>query len=121
MDWFLESRLNLNGIGKCAAFIGVSGNCAQTAGKPDVQVDFSFYQRFADGEKKYFNKTNPQELNVKTLPAEFDLTRGHQLLSSLSVPLATFPPGDYRLEIKVTDKPSGKSLTNNVDFSVSAS
>jgi len=43
------------------------------------------------------------------------------LLSSLSVPLATFPPGDYRLEIKVTDKPSGKSLTNNVDFSVSAS
>jgi len=94
---------------------------AQAAGKPDVQVDFSFYQQFVDGEEKYFNKTNPQELNVKTLPAEFNLTMGHQLLSSLSVPLATFPPGGYRLEIKVTDKPSGKSLTNNVIFSVLAS
>jgi hypothetical protein len=94
---------------------------AQTAGKPDVQVDFSFYQRSGDGEEKYFNKTNPQELNIKTLPTEFNLAMGHQLLSSLSVPLATFPPGRYRLEIKVTDKPSGKSLTNNVNFEVSAS
>lgn len=93
---------------------------SQTAGKPDVQIDFSFHQRLPDGEK-YFNKTNPQELNAKTLPAEFNLTLGHQLLSSLSVPLGSFPPGDYRLEIKVTDRPSGKSLTNNVNFAVSAS
>lgn len=92
---------------------------SQTAGKPDVQVDFSFYQKLPDGEK-YFNKTNPQELNGKTLPTEFNLGSGHQLLSSLSVPLASFPPGDYRLEIKVTDKPSGKSLTSNVIFEVSA-
>jgi hypothetical protein len=93
---------------------------SQTAGKPDVQVDYSFHQRLPDGEK-YFNRTNPQELNAKTLPAEFNLTLGHQLLSSLSVSLASFPPGDYRLEIKVTDKPSGKSLTNSVNFAVSAS
>jgi len=93
---------------------------SQTAGKPDVQIDFSFHQRLPDGEK-YFNKTNPQELNAKTLPPEFNLTLGHQLLSSLSVPLASFPPGDYRLEIKVTDRASGKSLTNNVNFAVSAS
>jgi hypothetical protein len=92
---------------------------SQTAGKPDVQVDFSFYQRLPEGDK-YFNKTNPQELSGKTLPAEFNLVSGHQLLSSLSVPLTSFPPGDYRLEIKVTDKPSGKSLTNNVTFEVSA-
>jgi hypothetical protein len=94
---------------------------SQAAGKPDVQVDFSFHQRLPEGEEKYFNRTNPQELNAKTLPAEFNLALGHQLLSSLSVPLASFPPGDYRLEIKVTDKPSGKSLTNNVKFKVSAS
>jgi hypothetical protein len=92
---------------------------SQTAGKPDVQVDFSFYQRLPEGEK-YFNKTNPQELSGKTLPAEFNMGLGHQLLSSLSVPLTSFPPGDYRLEIKVTDKPSGKSLTSDVTFSVSA-
>ena len=94
---------------------------SQTAGKPDVQVDFSFHQQLPEGGEKYFNRTNPQELNSKTLPAEFNLTLGHQLLSSLSVPLASFPPGAYRLEIKVTDKPSGKSLTNNVNFAVLAS
>jgi len=94
---------------------------SQTAGKPDVQVDFSFHHRLPDGDEKYFNRTNPQELNAKTLPAEFNLGVGHQLLSSLSVPLASFPPGDYRLEIKVTDRPSGRSLTNNVIFAVSAS
>lgn len=93
---------------------------SQTAGKPDVQVDFSFYQRLPEGAEKYFNKTNPQELSGKTLPAEFNLASGHQLLSSLSVPLTSFPPGSYRLEIKVTDKPSGKSLTSNVTFAVSA-
>ena len=92
---------------------------SQTAGKPDVQVDFNFYQKLTEGEK-YFNKTNPQELNGKTLPAEFNLVSGHQLLSSLSVPLTSFPPGHYRLEIKLTDKPSGKSLTSNVTFEVSA-
>lgn len=93
---------------------------SQTAGKPDVQVDFSFFQRLPEGEEKYFNRTNPQELNAKTLPADFNLGSGHQLLSSLSVPLTSFPPGRYRLEIKVTDKPSGKSLTSNVTFAVSA-
>jgi hypothetical protein len=92
---------------------------SHTAGKPDVQVDFSFYQRLPEGEK-YFNRTNPQELSGKTLPADFNLGLGHQLLSSLSVPLTSFQPGKYRLEIKVTDKPSGKSLTSNVTFEVSA-
>ena len=93
---------------------------SQTAGKPDVQVDFSFFQQLPAGEEKYFNRTNPQELNAKTLPTEFNLGSGHQLLSSLSVPLTSFPPGPYRLEIKVTDRPSGKSLTSNVTFEVSA-
>ena len=93
---------------------------SQAAGKPDVQVDYSFFQKLPDGDWKYFNRTNPQELNSKTLPPEFNLGSGHQLLSSLSVPLTSFPPGAYRLEIKVTDKPSGKSLTSNVTFAVSA-
>ena len=32
-----------------------------------------------------------------------------------------FPPGDYRLEIKITDKASGKTVTQNVNFPVAAS
>jgi hypothetical protein len=96
----------------------VYGAQPATTGKPDVTLDFNFHQRLAEGEK-YFNKTAPQQLNSQTLPQEFSLAAGHQLLGSLSVPLASFPAGDYRLEIKVTDKPSGKTVTQNVNFTVS--
>jgi hypothetical protein len=85
--------------------------------KPNVSVDYSFSQKTASGEK-YFNKTDPQELNATTLPAQFDLAAGHQLPGSLQVPLASFPEGDYHLEIKVADKVSGKSITRDVTFTV---
>jgi hypothetical protein len=93
---------------------------APPSGKPDVQVDFNFYQKQAAGEK-YFNKTAPQVLNSTTLPPEFSVAAGHQLPGSLVVPLASFPAGDYRLEVKVTDKPSGKIVTENINFTVAAS
>jgi hypothetical protein len=82
-----------------------------------VTIDFNFHQRLPEGEK-YFNKTAPQQLNAQTLPAEFNVAAGHQLPGSLVVPLASFPAGDYRLEIKVTDKASNKSVTQNANFSV---
>jgi hypothetical protein len=86
-------------------------------GKPDVQVEYNFYQKMGDTEK-YFNKTAPQALNAQTLPPEFNTAAGHQLPGSLAVPLMSFPAGDYRLEIKVTDKKSGKATTQSVTFSV---
>jgi hypothetical protein len=89
------------------------------AGKPDVQIDYNFHQKTAEGEK-YFNKTAPQVLNASTLPPQFDVAAGHQLPGSLVVPLASFPVGEYRLEIKVTDKLSGKMFTQNVNFTVEA-
>lgn len=88
------------------------------AGKPDVLIDFNFHLKQPDGTEKYFNKTQPQELNAKTLPPEFNIAAGHQLPGSLIIPMAPFPAGDYRLEIKVTDKPSGKAVTQNVTFTV---
>ena len=90
---------------------------AAATGKPDVTIDYNFYQKLAEGEK-YFNKTAPQQLNAQTLPPEFSVAAGHQLPGSLVVPLTSFPAADYRLEIKVTDKASGKSITQNVNFSV---
>jgi hypothetical protein len=36
------------------------------------------------------------------------------------VPLKSFPEGEYRLEIKITDKTSNKVLTQNVKFNVKA-
>jgi hypothetical protein len=90
---------------------------AAATGKPDVTIDYNFYQKLAEGEK-YFNKTAPQQLNAQTLPPEFNVAAGHQLPGSLVVPLSSFPAADYRLEIKITDKSSGKSVTQNVNFSV---
>jgi hypothetical protein len=89
------------------------------AGKPDLQIEYNFHQKTAEGEK-YFNKTSPQLLNASTLPAQFDFAAGHQLPGSLVVPLASFPLGDYRLEIKLTDKLSGKTLTKDLNFTVEA-
>jgi hypothetical protein len=95
-------------------------NVSQTAGKPDVVVDFSFSQKQPDGSFKYINRTKPQPMNAETLPADFNLTAGHQLLSSLVIGLKSFAEGEWRIEIKVTDKMSGKLLTKEVDFQVSA-
>lgn len=95
----------------------IYGAQAAASGKPDVTIDYSFYQKTGDSEK-YFNKTAPQQLNAQTLPPEFSVAAGHQLPGSLVVPLTSFPASDYRLEIKVTDKASGKSVTQNVNFTV---
>jgi hypothetical protein len=87
--------------------------------KPNVEVEYNFHQKTADGEK-FFNKTDPQVMNAETLPPQFDMAAGHQLPGSLSVPLSSFPAGDYRLEVKVTDKTSGKTVTREALFSVAA-
>ena len=89
--------------------------------KPDVSVEYNFYQKQAGQPEKFFNKTNPQNLNAQTLPPQFDIAAGHQLQSGQAVPLGSFPEGDYRLEIKVTDKLANKTLTRDVNFTVTAS
>jgi len=89
--------------------------------KPDVLVEYNFYQKAAGAPEKFFNKTSPQNLNAQTLPPQFDVTAGHQLQAGQGVPLSSFPEGDYRLEIKVTDKIASKSLTRDINFSVSGS
>ena len=95
---------------------GVSPTSMQ---KPDVQVEYSFHRKTAEGEK-YFNKTAPQMLNGQTFPPEFSLAVGHLVTGSLSIPLASFEAGDYRLEIKISDKVSSKSITEYVSFNVGA-
>jgi hypothetical protein len=95
----------------------IYGAGAAAAGKPNVQVEYAFHQKLPEGEK-YFNRTQPQVLNAESLPPEFDVAAGHQLPGTLTVPLASFPTGDYRLEIKITDRTSNKTLTQNVTFAV---
>ncbi|HUK35387.1 MAG TPA: hypothetical protein VLV86_15830 [Vicinamibacterales bacterium] len=88
--------------------------------KPDVAVEYNFYSKPAGAPEKFFNKTAVQSLNASTLPKEFDMSLGHQLSTGQGVQLTSFPAGDYRLEVKVTDKLSGKSITRDVNFTVTA-
>ena len=87
--------------------------------KPDVSVDYVFFQKDATGEKP-FNRTPTQTLSDKTLPPNFDADMGHQLMTGQGVPLQSFPEGEFRLEIKITDNKSQKSVTRDVLFTVLA-
>lgn len=89
------------------------------SGKPDLEVEYRFNQKSGETEK-FFNRTQPQQFNASTLPAQFDVRAGHQVIAGQSIPLESFPEGDYRLEIKLTDKISGKSLSRDVRFSVTS-
>ena len=91
----------------------------QDGAKPNVTVEFDFHQQTDDGEE-FFNRTSPQEFNSQTLPPDFDLTIGHQIVAGQQIPLSIFPVGAYRLEVKVTDNTSGAVVTHNLTFSVEA-
>lgn len=87
-------------------------------GKPDLTLEYAFHRK-EGAEEKFFNKTNPQAVNESNLPPQFDPAK-FPVPGGITVPLASFGEGDYRLEIKVTDKTSNKVLTRNVNFSVKA-
>jgi hypothetical protein len=107
----------LKKTGELGVLFWTYGTQFDAMNKPDVLIEYAFYQKTADGEK-YFNKTAPQALNATTLPPAFDPKAGYQVMGNLVVPLASFPAGDYRLEIKITDKLSSKTLTQNANFTV---
>jgi hypothetical protein len=106
--------------GELSTFMLIYNPKVDSANKPDISVEYNFYAK-SGGTEKFYNKTNPQSLNAQTLPPQFDLAAGHQLQTGQAVPLASFPEGDYRLEIKITDKVSNKTLTRDVNFTVTAS
>ncbi len=87
--------------------------------KPDVTVEYTFYRRSSTGEARLTSAR--QDYNRTTLPPEFDSIAGHQLLAAQAVPLKAFPPGDYRLELNVTDRRASKKVRADVAFTVVAS
>lgn len=87
------------------------------AGQPNVTIEYSFHQKLPEGEK-YFNKTSPQQMNGQSLPPGLDVAATQMLPGGQAVPLASFPVGDYRMEIKITDVVTKKSITRDVLFSV---
>ena len=100
-------------------FVVYNAQLDATAKKPDVTIEYNFHQKTKDGEK-YFNKTSPQSFNAQTLPPQWDGVTMNQISAGQSVPLASFPEGDYRLEVKIVDKLANKTIAESVNFSVAA-
>jgi hypothetical protein len=88
---------------------------AAANGKPDLNVEYNFFRA---GEEKPFVNMPPSAFNAGTLPAEFNLAAGHMVFVAQGVPLTTFNPGDYKVQIKITDKTNNQSVTRDVPFSV---
>jgi hypothetical protein len=90
------------------------------SGKPDIDVEYNFFRA---AEDKAFTRLATQSFNATTLPGEFNLAAGHQVFVGQGIPLKspqmTFAQGEYRLEIKITDKTNSQTITRNVAFTVS--
>jgi hypothetical protein len=84
-------------------------------GKPDLNVEYNFFRA---GEEKPFVNMPPSAYNAANLPPEFNLASGHMVFVAQGVPLTTFNPGDYKVQMKITDKTNNTSVTRDVPFSV---
>jgi hypothetical protein len=99
-----------------ATFFQVYNAGLGSDGKPDLVMEYNFHRK-ENGAEKFFNKTNPQPVNASNLPPTFDPAK-FPVPGGIEVPLTSFPEGDYRLEIKITDKAGGKTVTRDVNFTV---
>lgn len=88
-------------------------------GKPDVTVQYLLYEQ-SGGFERLLGTTSPQALNAATLPPAFSLTAGHQLAPMHSLPLASYRPGAYRLDIRVIDNLTGARIGDSARFTIAA-
>jgi len=87
------------------------------AGKPNLTLEYEFHKVEGTGEK-FFNKTNPQTVNAANLPPTFDPAK-FPVPGGITVPLASFAEGSYRLNVKITDKANNnKVLSQDIKFTV---
>jgi hypothetical protein len=85
-------------------------------GKPDLDVDYLFFRA---NEEKAFTKLATQSFNATTLPGQFDVKAGHQVFVGQGIPVkGSIQPGEYRMEVKITDKTNSQVITRNVPFTV---
>ena len=97
-------------------FFQVYNSGLDAGGKPDLTLEYEFHKTEA-GAEKFFNKTNPQVVNASMLPPQFDPAK-FPVPGGITVPLASFGEGQYRLAIKITDKAANKTITRDVKFTV---
>ena len=84
--------------------------------KPDLTVDYVFYEQRSTG-LRFFNKLETQSLNAKTLGETFNGSFG-AVAAGMTVPLAAFPPGEFEVTVRILDKRTQASATQKVRFFV---
>lgn len=62
--------------------------------------------------------TTAERLDRTTLPADFDIRAGHQLVPTHTLPLMSYDPGEYRLVIAVADRRTGANVDDQVRFRI---
>jgi hypothetical protein len=87
-------------------------------GKPDVSAEFQFFRLQPDGSGEAVGPPVTQRFDAALLPPEFDLRKGHPLVPMQSLPLASIPPGQYRLEIRVTDRVASATASRDLQIAV---
>ena len=99
----------------------------------DVQVDYHVYRKNQGGAdpggtpsegrgarpgERYVTRTTPQRFSPSMMGSRFDAAAGTPILAGQGILLSGFDPGEYRLEITVTDLLSRKTLSRDVAFAV---
>ena len=87
------------------------------SGKPDLDVEYNFLSR---ERGKAVHEAGDAVVQRDDVAGAVRLELGHQVFVGQGIPVKdAFKPGEYRLEIKVTDKTNGQTVTRNVPFTVS--
>jgi hypothetical protein len=90
--------------------------CNYGAPDSDLTAHYTFYR--VDGERRLFNRTDPQLFSDADLPPAGAWES--QAFASQTVPLQPFPPGRYELEVQVRDRLTRASATATVAFTVAS-
>lgn len=85
--------------------------------RPDVGIEYLLLKQ-ADEIYVPHARLPSQQLDARTLPASFDPAAGHQLGAVQGLPVSRLPPGEYLLEVTVTDRLRATSARSGVDFAV---
>ena len=85
-------------------------------GKPEVDVDYLFYRA---NEAKPFSKAATATFAPKRSRRSSTAMPAISWLVAQGIPLETFAPGDYKLEIGIADKTNNQTIKRDVPFTVS--
>lgn len=89
--------------------------CNYGAPDTDLAANYAFYR--VDGERRLFNRTQPQFLSDGDLPKPENLWET-QAFTMQAVPLQSFPPGAYEVEVSVRDNHTRDTATATARFTV---